>query len=125
MNRRDFLKFAAMSGLAVAAPRTAKAAFTPYTGPYYVMISARGGWDPVYFCDPKPKGEFNRKYDYDPAVHKVGAINYAPIPVSAAALGLAVEADPFLMSAQEFFTAHGGETVVINGINTETNNHDR
>ena len=125
MNRRDFLKFAAMTGLAVAAPRTAKAAFTPYTGPYYVMISARGGWDPVYFCDPKPKGEFNRKYDYDPAVHKIGQINYAPIPVSAAALGLAVEADPFLMSAEEFFTAHGAETLVINGINTETNNHDR
>ena len=126
MNRRDFLKFAAMTGLAVAAPaRTARAAFQPYAGPYYVMVSARGGWDPVYFCDPKPKGDYNRIYDFDPAVHKVGNIRYAPIPVSAVALGLTVEADPFLMSAQEFFTAHGGNTLVLNGVNTETNNHDR
>ncbi|MBL8973822.1 MAG: twin-arginine translocation signal domain-containing protein, partial [Myxococcales bacterium] len=53
MDRRNFLKVAAMTGLAVAAPRSARA-LTPYAGPFYVMISARGGWDPTYLCDPKP-----------------------------------------------------------------------
>lgn len=126
MNRRDFLNIAAMSGLAVALPsRTAKAAFNPYKGPYYVFVSARGGWDPAYFCDPKPMGLFNRIYNYNPDTHKVGNLPYAPIAVSAAALGLGPEADPYLWSPQEFFTAHGAQTLVINGINTETNNHER
>ncbi|MCA9635351.1 MAG: DUF1501 domain-containing protein [Myxococcales bacterium] len=116
-----------MTGLAVAAPRTARAAFQPYAGPFFVFVSARGGWDPTYFCDPKPKdpSKFNRLYDYDAATHKVGNLPYANIPVSGAALGLDAMADPYLMSAKDFFTAHGDQIRLINGINTETNNHDR
>lgn len=128
MHRRDFLQFAAMTGLAVAAPiRQARAAVQPYGGPYFIFVSARGGWDPTYFCDPKPKdpAKYNRIYDYDAGAHKVGNIPYANIPVSGAALGLGVEADPYLMSAKDFFTAHGEKTLLINGINTETNNHSR
>ncbi|HFE46372.1 MAG TPA: DUF1501 domain-containing protein [Nannocystis exedens] len=128
MHRRDFLNFAAMAGLAVAAPcRQARAALTTYKGPYFIFISARGGWDPVYFCDPKPKdaAKFNRIYDYDANAHKVGNLPYANIAVSGAALGVTAEADPYLMSAKQFFTAHGDKTLVINGINTETNSHSR
>lgn len=127
MNRRDFLHIAAMTGLAVAAPRQARAAFTPYAGPYYVFISARGGWDPNYCFNPKPKdpNRFNRIYDFDPATHKVGNLPYANIPVSGVALGLDAMADPYLMSAKDFLTAHGAQTLLLNGINCETNNHDR
>ena len=78
MDRRSFLKIAAMTGLAVAAPRTARAALSPYKGPFYVMISARGGWDPTYLCDPKPKGgPFNRLYDFNPDADKAGNFRYA------------------------------------------------
>ena len=127
MHRRDFLKFAALSGLAVAAPREARAAVSPYGGPYFVFVSARGGWDPVYFCDPKPNdaAKFNRLYQYDEAAHKVGNLPYANIPVSAGGLGLSAESAPYLMSAKDFFTAQGERTLLINGINTETNNHSR
>ncbi|HEY0132550.1 MAG TPA: DUF1501 domain-containing protein, partial [Nannocystis sp.] len=125
MDRRSFLKVAAMTGLAVAAPRTARAAFKPYAGPFYVMISARGGWDPTYFCDPKPKGgPFNRLYDYDPAIDKVGNFQYANIPYPTNLVNdpLAV---PYLMKAGVFFAKHVGNLVVVNGLNMQTNNHDR
>src|SRR5690606_37561454 len=78
MDRRNFLKIAAMTGLAVAAPplvapRSARAALSPYKGPFYVMISARGGWDPTYLCDPKPNGgPFNRLYQHNPDADKAG-----------------------------------------------------
>ena len=125
MDRRSFLKVAAMTGLAVAAPRTARAAFTPYAGPFYVMISARGGWDPTYFCDPKPKGgPFNRLYDHDPAVDKVGPFKYADIPLAANLVGDAM-ALPYLMKSADFFTKHASNLVVVNGLNMQTNNHDR
>lgn len=125
MDRRDFLRLAAMSGLAVAAPRTAKAAPPAYPGPFYVMISARGGWDPVYLCDPKPKGgPFNRLYDYVPDVDHAGPFQYANIPL-APSLVTDPMAMAYLMPSSEFFTNHQNNLLVMNGVNMATNNHDR
>jgi uncharacterized protein (DUF1501 family) len=125
MDRRSFLKIAATTGLAVALPRHARAALTPYKGPFYVMISARGGWDPVYLCDPKPKGTFNRLYDYDPVnPTAVGDIHYADISLPANLV-----TDPlspqYLMKNADFFAKYADKMVVINGLNMATNNHDR
>ncbi len=126
MDRRSFLKIAGMTGLAVAAPRSVRAApLNPYAGPFYVMISARGGWDPTYLCDPKPKGgPFNRLYDYDPVTDKAGNFRFANIP-----LDPKLVTDPlspnFLMKNGDFFAKHGNNLVVLNGVNMQTNNHDR
>lgn len=125
MDRRSFLKIAATTGLAVALPRHARAALSPYKGPFYVMISARGGWDPVYLCDPKPKGTFNRLYDYDPVnPTAVGDIHYADIDLPS---GLVTDpASPqYLMKNADFFAKYADKMVVVNGLNMETNNHDR
>ena len=125
MDRRSFLKFAATTGLAVALPRHARAALPPYAGPFYVMISARGGWDPVYLCDPKPQGAFNRLYDYDPgAPTAVGDVHYADIPL---APGLVTDpmSPAFLMKNADFFAKYADKLVVVNGLNMATNNHDR
>ena len=125
MDRRSFLKIAATTGLSLALPRHARAALPAYKGPFYVMISARGGWDPVYLCDPKPKGAFNRLYDYDPASPtKAGDIHYADIPVPA---NLVTDplALPYLMKNADFFAKYASKLVVLNGLNMETNNHDR
>ena len=81
MDRRNFLKIAGMTGLAVSAPfgiRRALAQPDPYKGPFFVLINAGGGWDPVYLCDPKPRGPVNRIYD---APASVGNLKYAPIPI--------------------------------------------
>ncbi len=124
MDRRNFLKVAAMTGLAVAVPRSARA-LTPYAGPFYVMISARGGWDPTYLCDPKPKGgPFNRLYDFDPATDKVGPFHFADIPL-AANLVTDPLALPYLMKTGDFFSKHVNNLLVFNGVNMQTNNHDR
>ena len=123
-SRRGFLKLAALSGLAVAAPfaaRRAAAELTAYNGPYFILIHASGGWDPVYLCDPKTNPELNRLYD---APASAGSISYAPVPVSALGLGLPLTAEPYLMSNQAFFEKYAAKLTVINGIDTSTNNHD-
>lgn len=130
MDRRNFLQIAAMTGLAVAAPaiatpRSARAALAPYKGPFYVMISARGGWDPTYLCDPKPKGgPFNRRYDYNPDADKAGEFRYANIGIDPTLVTDPL-ALPHLMSNASFFPKHAANLVVINGLNMQTNNHDR
>lgn len=125
MDRRKFLKIAAMTGLTVSAPlgiRRVLAKPDPYPGPFFVLINASGGWDPVYLCDPKPNGALNRLYG-DPASQ--GKIQYAPTPIDDASLGL----DPgtaasYLMSNQQFFETYGPALTVVNGIDMQTNNHD-
>lgn len=124
MDRRSFLKIAAMSGLAVAAPfgvRRALAQPKPYEGPYFVLINAGGGYDPIYLCDPKPQGPYNRLYA---AGAKAGNINYAPVTLDAAALGVDAEALPYLMSNQVFFEKYASDLLVLNGVDMSTNNHD-
>ncbi|MEZ4384160.1 MAG: DUF1501 domain-containing protein [Nannocystaceae bacterium] len=123
-NRRAFLKAAALTGLAVSAPfaaRRVRAALEPYGGPFFVLIHASGGWDPVYLCDPKENPALNRLAG---APASVGEIRYAPVPVDAVALDLPAEAQPYLMSNQAFFEKYAAKLTVINGIDTSTNNHD-
>jgi len=125
MDRRSFLKIAAMTGLAVAAPRTARAALSPYKGPFYVMISARGGWDPTYLCDPKPKGgPFNRLYDFNPDADKAGNFRYANTIIDPKLVNDPLSL-PYLLGNAAFFAKHAANLLVINGLNMQTNNHDR
>ncbi|MCA9713758.1 MAG: DUF1501 domain-containing protein [Myxococcales bacterium] len=126
MDRRKFLKIASMTGLSVVAPvfsRPARAA-APYAGPFFVMISARGGWDPTYYCDPKPPGAFNNGIYMAPKA--AGNLSFAPIAITQAGVGLN---DPlsmgFVMSNDAFFSKHSDKLLVVNGVNMETNNHLR
>ncbi len=124
MDRRNFLKIAGMTGLAVSAPfgvRHVLAQPEPYKGPYFVLINASGGWDPVYLCDPKAKGPLNRIYD-GPAT--AGNLKYAPIPIDDASLGLEPGGSAYLMSNQQFFEKYASQLTVLNGIDMSTNNHD-
>jgi len=115
MKRRNFLKAAAFAGLAVVTPwslnsRRAKAA-EGYDGLFFINVSAGGGWDPTSFCDPK--GRANEEA-VDPInmymtgdIGTAGAINYAPVAGN-----------------QAFFDKYHSQLLVINGVDTETNNHD-
>jgi hypothetical protein len=125
-SRRTFLQSAAAVGLSVFVPplflpNEARAA--RYGGPFWLFVNAQGGWDPRFLFDPSLAIEQNRLYT---SVKQVGAFSVAPIPVDLARVGLATDQglDTYLLSAEAFATAHGQQMLVLNGIDTATNNHD-
>ncbi len=115
MKRRRFLKAAAAAGLAIVTPwslstRSAKAA-EGYDGLFFINVNAGGGWDPTSFCDPKGRADetssdpINMYFTGD--IGTAGAISYAPVAGN-----------------QAFFDKYHSQLLVINGVDTETNNHD-
>ena len=84
MKRRDFMRLTATTGgmLACGGVKLALAQ-QAYSGPFWLFVEARGGWDPTSFCDPKgsglgPNGDINN-YDQND-VGQIGNIRYAPPP---------------------------------------------
>lgn len=119
MNRRDFLKLSGAVGLslslpALASPPTGSAsqADEPYTGTFFVTVNAGGGWDATMLCDPRGSlgdgdtSPINRLFT-ESAIEQAGAFRYAPIGHNAT-----------------FFTRFADRLMVINGVDTRTNNHD-
>ena len=124
MDRRSFVKAAALTGLAVTAPLTwhrDASAGSPYAGPYLVLVHAAGGWDPRFMFDPTLDKGQNRIYTQ---IKQVGNIKYADIPVDAAAVNIDPNDAQFLMSNEQFLQKFGSKMTVINGIDCETNGHD-
>ena len=92
MDRRDFLKAASLTGLAVATPfatRRANAADDPFQGLFIISVHAGGGWDPTSLIDPKgyqsatpPDNanttEMNKSYPAS-SIATAGGIRYAPL----------------------------------------------
>ncbi len=121
MKRRDFMRLSATaSGMLLCGGVRLALAQQAFSGPYWLFIEARGGWDPTSFCDPKgaglgPNGDIN---NYDQGdVGQVGNLRYAPPPDSFAG-------NNTLFTNQEFFTSHVQRLIVINGINYQTNSHE-
>jgi len=121
MDRRKFLGLGVLAGLAagvapvarrllVAQPMPPSSNTEPYTGRFYLMVDAGGGWDPTMLCDPKG-GDINRQY-MPSAIRSAGNIQYAPITY----------ADGY--SNQRFFDKFHQRLLVLNGIDTQTVNHD-
>lgn len=127
MERRNFLKLGAGAGLALlAAPLLGRAgaAADPYPGPFFLHLHASGGWDPIYFCDPKSDPMLKRYANIGTA----GPFSYADTAIDdLAVLGLdplLPEISNYLMSNRAFFEKYQGRLRVVNGIDTATNNHD-
>jgi hypothetical protein len=126
MQRRNFLKLVSAAGICTAAPTlvtTTLADGHTYGGPYWVFVTASGGWDPRFMFDPTLNGIQNRIYTQ---IGTIGAINYAPIAIDQEALGLGIDNDfsPYLLSNEQFLQRFGARLLVLNGIDTGTNNHD-
>lgn len=125
MERRDFLKLASMTGLAVVAgsqmSRATRAEAAPYTGALWLFLHAGGGWDVTSICDPKGSKGMN---DPDPmnhypasAIPKAGNISYAPMELG--------DVNGMNYTASKiFFEKHMNDLVIINGIDNATNSHD-
>ena len=115
MTRKEFLRFLGLTGITATVPfiiclTTAGA----YTGKLFVMIHTGGGWDPTSFMDPK--GTANGINRFDNMVSHNG-FTWAPTLSSA-------NFDNSTNSlAYKFLDELGTRMLVINGIDTETNNH--
>jgi hypothetical protein len=108
MNRRDFVKLAGLTGLAVTTPwginNLARAkGFSKYEGPLWITINADGGWDPTMLCDPKG-GDVNSFGVGD--IEEVGPFKVPPYDY-----------------VKAFFNKYKSKLMVMNGIDTSTFNH--
>lgn len=112
MKRRQFLQTLAAAGLTCANPLLSQpvraSGTSPYTGNFYVTVSADGGWDVTSFCDPKDSTTINNWASSQP----IQTISGSPITYA-----------PFARNA-DFFTNHHDKMLVINGIDTQTNAHE-
>jgi hypothetical protein len=123
MYRRQFLKYLASSGLGLSLPLAAARAAQPNR--FWVLVNAGGGWDPSYFIDPKgdrPRQDGRGPVNNYPqsAIARAGNIAYPSVyPQNIDA--------PEISSPghfANFFPRHASRLLVINGIDTQTNNHD-
>lgn len=123
MQRRQLLKFLAGSGLGLTLPLpVAQAA---QIDRFWVLVNAGGGWDPTSFIDPKG----NR-----PRLDGRGPVNnYSVNAITAAGKIMFPSSYPTNINPPDanspghfanFFPRHAQRLLVINGIDTETNNHD-
>ncbi|MDI1451657.1 DUF1501 domain-containing protein [Polyangium sp. 6x1] len=122
MDRRDFLKIASMAGLGVAAstiPFASNAGAAPYTGKFWVMIHAGGGWDVTSHCDPKGATGEN---DPDPMNHYLASTIGTAVG-SKSKLPMRYAPDP-AGANKAFFDKYVNDLVVLNGVDTSTNSHD-
>ncbi|MEQ8955213.1 MAG: DUF1501 domain-containing protein [Gammaproteobacteria bacterium] len=122
MYRRQFLKFLAGSGLSLTLnPLYAQQA----PNRFWIAVNAGGGWDPTYFIDPK--GDRPRLDGRGPVNnYSVNALTTAGNIVFPS--GYPTSIDPPEANSPghfaNFFPRHADHLLVINGIDTQTNNHD-
>ena len=129
MERRNFLKLVGLTGISLLAPwgssSQATAAETTWGGPYFLHMHAGGGWDPTLLCDAKLTAEGTAPAYENRLVTAVGDVNGIPVP-TATAQGkflLTANGNP-IEDPQHFFQTVGRDVLVVNGVDTQTNNHD-
>jgi hypothetical protein len=84
---------------------------------FWVQIHAVGGWDQMLFCDPKLGPRVSADGGFHNAA-QLGTANGIPY-VDAYALGA-----PTIRPVGTFFKTFASRMLVINGLDTFTNNHD-
>lgn len=111
MQRRDFLRMAGAGGVVIptwALLPVAQAQSAVYTGKVLINIHADGGIDQSSWADPRETDATVNNYAAaGTAAGVAGNIRFAPMGNNAA-----------------FFGAHFRRMLVINGVHSETNDHD-
>jgi len=129
MDRRDFVKLAGCTGLSLFFPsllgREAHADAAVWGGPYLLHMHASGGWDPTMLCDAKVTAGGSTPAYENRLITAVENINGIVVP-TATAQGkfLLRNATNPVEDPQNFFTTVGRDVLVLNGVDTQTNNHD-
>lgn len=96
------------AALSISSLATPGRAIEPDPQPLFLLhLFANGGWDCASFCDPKinANGTINT-WAKTQTIKQAGALRYAPIAEN-----------------ERFFSRHYDKTLVINGINAQTNVH--
>lgn len=125
MYRRQFLKYLGASGLSLAAPYSLSQAQASAPNRFWISVNAGGGWDPTYFIDPK--GDRPRLDGRGPVNnYSVNAISSAGNIVFPSSYPTDIDPPDGNSPGHfaNFFPKHANRLLVINGIDTETNNHD-
>lgn len=133
MQRRDFFKLAGATGISLFLPWAtsgrAEADQNTWGGPYFLHMHAAGGWDPTLLCDGKiTAGGVTPAYE-NTLVTEVGNVNGIPVPAATAAGKFFLRAGGQANGApvedpMQFFQTVGNSVLVLNGVDTQTNNHD-
>jgi len=108
LTRRHFTLLG-LTPLLLGLSRDALANSSQYDDNYLLTVSASGGWDLSLYCDPKVNiaGEKTITYWSDESdIEEVSGIRFAPVG-----------------NNRWFFERHAWRTLVINGIDTQTNAH--
>ena len=124
MHRRKLLKYLAGSGLALTVPLKGVAQ-SAAVDRFWITVNAGGGWDPTLFIDPKGDR---------PRLDGRGPVNRYPTAAITEVAGIRIPTaypqDSEMPDANSpgnfanFFPRHASRLLVINGIDTQTNNHD-
>jgi hypothetical protein len=119
MHRRQFIQAASASCLGLVLPSMARAqSQSRYRGPFFLALTANGGWDPTLTFDPKPG--LNR------LVAGKRLQQLAPTGPSFADIDFVEPlARPLpIVSMRAFIQRCSQRMVVLNGVDTATNNHE-
>lgn len=129
MDRRDFIKLAGLTGISIFVPWSSDSrAFAEepvWRGPYFLHMHASGGWDPTLLCDAKLTAGGSTPAYENRLVTAVGDVNGILVPTQ-------TQAGKFLLQNNgapaedpaHFFQTVGKDVLVVNGVDTQTNNHD-
>lgn len=129
MNRRDLLKLGGFAGLSLFLPsalgREAHADPAIWGGPYFLHMHAAGGWDPTMLCDAKTTAQGVTPAYENRLVTEVREINgiFVPAATAQGKFLLKNNNNP-VEDPENFFSTVGRDVLVVNGIDTQTNNHD-
>lgn len=115
MKRRQLLQLGSMATLSMLLPWRSEAETGKYAGPYVIALHAAGGWDTTLFCDAhKASAKIQQNLYGDPVAQ--GALKVAPVELK--------NGGTTLDTVPNFFQDLGNRFLVVNGIDTQTNNHD-
>lgn len=138
MERRNFMKLASASGLALVSPaawggkdlsagRPNPTANSAHDGPIFLNVHAGGGWDPTHHCDPKVKSS---ETDPDPMtnllasdIETVSGISF-PGSFNPEIYGVNGDGVANGTGITNFFRKYAGRMTVLNGLDMQTNGHD-
>jgi hypothetical protein len=107
--RRNFLKLMSSATIIGGHPTLSALNSTKSRGRYLITVQAQGGWDVTCFCDPKENMVGEKEITHwsrDNETAYEGGIAYAPFAQN-----------------EQFFKKHADKTLIINGVDTQTNSH--